>query len=470
MRTAILVATPLAVVLAAAADSPTPLLLRDIDVVKGVGLVKAIDSVTVNNAGQWLVEVDTDFADTDADGAVVGPRGLFLREGASLVGTDATVGSFDSVWLNNVGDVGWNLFLDGPPSNQDSGLFINDALLLQEGFLSTAPQFSPGTPYVGFFETRLIDDGRLFVVASVDDPAIATSVDRALVWIEPDGKGGFTEAVLAKEGDVLPDVGFPASDFGTGPETFAVNNAGQALFLASLAGAPTATNAALYLDGALLVQKVDESPVPGFFFSTLSTSARVDLNDAGDWVLATGVSGDAATNQMIVRNGAKVIQKGDPAPGLPGRTITGFNSAPVRIADDGSVFWYGTLDGDAATNQGLWRDDELIVQKGVATPSGLVFSSLSGTTATGGITKGFSISRDGRYLILRGVLDGGTIGAFLFDFGSRGLFGDLDGDGSVGPADLAILLGQWGGTGTADLDGNGSVGPEDLALLLGAWG
>jgi hypothetical protein len=48
--------------------------------------------------------------------------------------------------------------------------------------------------------------------------------------------------------------------------------------------------------------------------------------------------------------------------------------------------------------------------------------------------------------------------------------GDLDGDASVGPADLAILLGAWGGGGPADLSGNGSVGPEDLALLLGAWG
>ncbi len=47
---------------------------------------------------------------------------------------------------------------------------------------------------------------------------------------------------------------------------------------------------------------------------------------------------------------------------------------------------------------------------------------------------------------------------------------DLNGDQVVGAADLATLLGQWGGAGTADLSGNGSVGPEDLALLLGAWG
>ncbi len=46
---------------------------------------------------------------------------------------------------------------------------------------------------------------------------------------------------------------------------------------------------------------------------------------------------------------------------------------------------------------------------------------------------------------------------------------DLDGDGVVGPADLAILLAAWGGDGPADLNGDGEVGPEDLAILLAAW-
>lgn len=47
---------------------------------------------------------------------------------------------------------------------------------------------------------------------------------------------------------------------------------------------------------------------------------------------------------------------------------------------------------------------------------------------------------------------------------------DLDGDGLVGPADLAILLGAWEGSGLGDLDGSGSIGAADLAILLGAWG
>lgn len=54
---------------------------------------------------------------------------------------------------------------------------------------------------------------------------------------------------------------------------------------------------------------------------------------------------------------------------------------------------------------------------------------------------------------------------------------DLNGDGSVGPADLGTLLGAWGTPGCgggspcpSDLNGDGSVGPADLGALLGAWG
>lgn len=52
--------------------------------------------------------------------------------------------------------------------------------------------------------------------------------------------------------------------------------------------------------------------------------------------------------------------------------------------------------------------------------------------------------------------------------GASCLPADLNCDGEVGGADLAILLGAWGTNG-ADLDGDGAVGGADLAILLGAW-
>ena len=46
---------------------------------------------------------------------------------------------------------------------------------------------------------------------------------------------------------------------------------------------------------------------------------------------------------------------------------------------------------------------------------------------------------------------------------------DLDGDGVVGPQDLALLLNNWGGTGVGDIDGDGVVGATDLGTLLNGW-
>ncbi|MDZ4755482.1 MAG: dockerin type I repeat-containing protein [Phycisphaerae bacterium] len=45
---------------------------------------------------------------------------------------------------------------------------------------------------------------------------------------------------------------------------------------------------------------------------------------------------------------------------------------------------------------------------------------------------------------------------------------DLDGNGVVNSADLAILLGGWG-TSAGDINGDGTTNATDLALLLAAW-
>ena len=59
---------------------------------------------------------------------------------------------------------------------------------------------------------------------------------------------------------------------------------------------------------------------------------------------------------------------------------------------------------------------------------------------------------------------------------------DLNGDGMVGPWDLALVLGYWGPCGSpcvpgvpfngcaSDMTGDCAVGPLDLALILGGWG
>lgn len=65
--------------------------------------------------------------------------------------------------------------------------------------------------------------------------------------------------------------------------------------------------------------------------------------------------------------------------------------------------------------------------------------------------------------------DGDEGGAWAF-LGTPPLQGDVNGDGIVNGADLALLLGAWNSADlVADLDGNGIVNGSDLAILLGNW-
>jgi hypothetical protein len=388
-------------------------LLQDGDAVAGVGSVTAIENLAVNALGQWVVELDTDNIDTNIDGALVRDGVLLLQEGQALAApAGASIDSFDAVNLNAAGNSGWNFFLDGTTgSGDDSGIYFGSSLVLQEGTVSTAAGFSAGTPYVGFFETKIDDADRILAMASVDDPAITSTVDRALVLLTLDGLGGLAgESVLWKEGDVLPGQVAPVTDWDTGPHGFAMNNAGQVLHNADLAG-DTAFNQAIYLDSTVVAQKGTASPVAGRNWSSLSGS-RLELNDAGSWVASGSFDGDAATNSVLVRDGALFMQEGGAPSDAGGFLLTGFGTGPVEVGNNGNVLWFGDWnDPDTTRDTGLFLNGKLIVQEGVTTIGGVSVLSLVG------VQDGYALSADGRYVLLEARLAGSIDGAFLIDTG-----------------------------------------------------
>jgi hypothetical protein len=166
-------------------------LVRSGDVITDYGTVTGIDDITVNNQGDWLVEVRY----TPLAGGAT--QFLILKNGSVLVGpgdpvppAPSVVSSTSNLFkaLNNHGNTAFRLALSGGPS--PNGMYYNLMPFVLNGQIASAPQFSPNTPYIGFFRARLDDSERLLLVASVDDPSIPTSVDRALVWFLPNGMGG----------------------------------------------------------------------------------------------------------------------------------------------------------------------------------------------------------------------------------------------------------------------------------------
>ena len=394
----------------AAAQSWTlePLVLEG-DNVPGVGLVTSIQNLAINNGLDWRVEADTDNPSTDDDYVLLGPSGLLLQENQSLpLPVGALLDSFDALTLDKNGNSAVNFFLDGTTgTSDDSGIYYNLNLLIQESQLSTATGLSVGTPYIGFFETKLADNGDILVLASMDDPAITSTVDRVFMKLTVDALGNLaSETVFFKEGDTLPGTTGLITDFGTGPHNFDMNDSGSVMYFADTDLATT-EDGFIYIDTVQLAAENGPSPIAGRLWSSLS-SPELSLNNGGEFVYSGSLQGDSASNLLIVKNGAKFRQEGDNVPSLPAFQFSSFGSGPIDIADTGDVLWYGDWN-DPATDfdTGLFVNDELIVQEGVSTVGGVIVDTLSG------VQEGYFLSDDGRFVIFEATLVDGTSGAFL---------------------------------------------------------
>jgi hypothetical protein len=414
----------------------TPLVVEG-DSVPGVGLVTTINNIAINSVGDWLVEADTDAA-TTADVVLLRNGALELREGDALPAfpPGATLSSFDSVTLNDAGQGGFNFFLDGPPTTEDSSVnaYLDTASSMTAGTVEVvqegeeAPDLSPGTPLIGFFDVKIDAGGALLVTASVDDPAIPTTVDRALyVWTSDETTGGIvTSTLIAAEGDVLPGQAVGLSDFGTGPHETAIDASGDVLFAVDI---PGGLDAIYRWDGSFteIAQEGDPSPVAGRNWASL-TGTSLDLGAAGDLVYRGTLAGDTATDSVLIKNGAKLIQEGDTLPAIGGVfTFTSFGSGPLEVSAAGDVLWYGDWnDPDTTVDAGLFLDDVLLVQEGVTSLPGL------GVVATlRGVEDGYHLSDHGRFIVFEAVLASTLEGAFQIELSEIFADGFESGDTSA---------------------------------------
>jgi hypothetical protein len=397
----------------ATGQSPTSLAEEGVGV-PGVGSITAIDGIAINDSGNWLIEADTDHANPDADSIVLGIGGLYLREGQGLsLPVGASLDSFGSININASGNSGWNFLLGGTSGTNDNhGLYRNTNLLLQTGAISSAPEFTPGTVYLDFVESKINDHDTILLMAVVDDSAIAGSTDCALVRFLLDGGSVVSERVIAMEGDLLAGQTEVVEELEAGVHSFALNRIGDVLFVADLAGDP-ARDHTIYLNDTLLAQEGFASPLAGRPWVDLS-GTEVNLNDNRDHVFHGAVAGELATSRLVVKNGEKFRQAGDMIPSIAPHQIVSFGSGPLCISNGAEVLWYGDWDDpDPDIDSGLFVNDELIVQEGVTIVSGRTVDTLRG------VESGYAMSPSGRYVIFEAVLSDGTEGAFLVDRGAQ---------------------------------------------------
>ncbi|MCW5754255.1 MAG: hypothetical protein KIT24_06055 [Phycisphaeraceae bacterium] len=419
-------------------------------------VVTSLDSVTVNNHGSWVVQARA-------------PAGVFLiRDGAVVAVAGQSVpappggviGFFSGARLNNHGDIGHRLSLDNVPTSGDSGIYFNLSLVIQKGQFSIAPQFSSSTRWLGFFNaTRMNDLNQIFIMGSVDDPLIPTSVDRALVRVDYDAAVGlYLETAIAWESQIID--GQAVVDLGTNPNQLSVSPNGRVMYFVD-GDAPTFEDGMLMVDDQMVAREGRPSLVPGLNYTLLASRAHA-VNDAGVWAARVQLGpADISEDDFILRSdGAVIAREGMTAPGIPDARITGFGSGPLWISDRGEVLWIGRLDtGDAV----LYIGNQVLLQTGDLV-EGLLITRLYD------LQEGYALSSNGRFAIVRveyfdPAFGPGRQAAVLIDRGDFACIADLSGssdpndpaygvpDGNVDLSDFFYFLDQFvaGNLAVADL-------------------
>jgi hypothetical protein len=418
--------------LATPASAQISTLAREGQSVPGVGDITSFVGVSVNDDGEWIISADTD-AIPGMDGVLLTSQGVFRQEGDPVPDpVGATIEAFRPVILDNRGLDSMKVVLDGTSGCcglfDDEGIYVGGELMVQRSGESTAPQFAPGSFWRTLEAFEVNNSNQMIVKGVFDDLGVPGSSQSTLVRLDFSSSGEvLSEDLLLREGDLLP---------GTTQDVVTVqratfNDAGQLMVYASLVP-DGGLGGAISLDDSVLAQTGASSPVPGRLWN-LAGGSQVDLNACGQWVLAGHIDGDNDSDTVLVKNGELFIQEGDSFAAIaPHHLTNNLTSKPVFIGDNGVVLWHGVWDGGSTlTNEALFLDKTMIVQKGV--------TQIGGQTVIGlGLSYEWSLSPFGEWVIFEAKLADGNDGIFLLGGGPwKNLGHGLAGTGGVMPCHTA---------------------------------
>ncbi|MEM9378609.1 MAG: hypothetical protein AAGB93_01580 [Planctomycetota bacterium] len=421
--------------------------------IPGSGRVLRYDKVSVADDGTTFVEVLASNASGPGSEFVVLQNGVpRYREGDPLSAPAGATLEATGVGVQaHLAGRAAGLFWHGvnAPAGSNGGLYVDDALTLQLGDFTLAPNVDPLAQYTQLFHVEFLSRNEIMLVGKLEDPTRFHPNHFSIVRLEVDDAGALVaEEALVRGGDSLPGQGQNILRIGTSTGESAINSSGSLIFGADLFGS-TLLSKVVYLDQTLLMQERSPSVVPGRDWGE-NFSVFVDLNEAGDWVMNAFLENVGQLDeQVIVRSGELFVQQGEVLPGTAPHALAGLGTE-VWITDSGDVIWSGTwFDATGGLVRGLFFNRELVLETGV---------TRFGSTTLANFYAGFeraSVSPDGSRMLMTGVVRRGdeassAVFEIVFDVGSNYCPNPPNSTGAPG---------------TLRVDGSSEVAANDLKLV-----
>ena len=381
------------------------------DPVPGGDLVESFSAVAVAPDGTWGAILATD-ADDAIDVLVLVDGVVVLREGDPIGGMPGFVASGLNELDLATGHPACLSIVARQDSDYRSAAVLGGVAIAQELGLVGAPEFTPGTPWVQVTAARIGPTGAVLISGQMDDPNIPRLIDYGLVRTELDAKGVRSYTAVLKTDDPIAGLDGGSCDYlPSSARSFEL--AGDDHWIANVNFSGVTELDGYVLDGTAVVVRDTPSLVAGRDWGILLPTS-LSVNSLGEHAYFGRLEGPPNSNDaLIAKNGAILVQKGEPLPSIAPARIRTLDSTSVEISDAGRVLWYGdTASFPDPSEGGLFLDRAPLVRIGDPLPGG---GTLASFLPAG---KGTCLSADGRWVVFGARDEDGLEALYRIDLGA----------------------------------------------------